>query len=387
MSIDIRFTQTITMPKIFTRQAMAATLTGFLLLFVDAPAIAEILLGADGGQGNPSQLYELDPADGSVTTTIGPIGFAVTGLAVHPQTNAIYGSTSNREASIPGHLISIDLQTGAGADIGQLIDGTQTAADLTFAVDGTLYGWIEPGDQLATIDLTTGAATLVGPSGLNTFGSGIAMSSASDLYLTGGGDDGTLNIINTTTGMTDSLIALVGGSGLSQPINALSFDAGGTLFGSRGTNCFPCLSADLLAIDTTTGNITVLGQSVNKLDAIVFHPLIRANVALVRPRSNEVKVGRRSPLTVVILGSDTFDVSTVDGSTITFGTGAATLTHYRGPHTKDFNNDGRPDLLAHFRTSDTGINCGDIGATLSAQNLTGDPITGTTAIVTVGRNC
>jgi hypothetical protein len=375
------------MQKRFGFKIRLTLATGCFGILMGSPASTEIMFAADGGQGNASQLYELNPATGAVVATVGPIGFAVTGLAVHPQTHVIYASTSNADANFPGQLISIDWRTGAGTRIGLLTDGTQTAADLAFASDGTLYGWLSRGKQLATIDLVSGTATAVGPSGLNTFGSGLAISAIGTLYLTGGGDGGSLTLIDTATGSPVSTVPLIGGSGLSEPINALAFSQSGALFGSRGTSCSPCETADLLTINTTTGNITRIGPSVNKLDAIVFHPLVRIDVALLEPRGTEVKVGRRSPLTIVILGSDTFDVQDVDGSTIEFGPDSATVTHRRGPHLKDINDDGRPDLLMHFRTSDTGIVCGDFSATLQALTADGSPVTGSAPIVAGGRNC
>ena len=51
-----------------------------------------VLYGATGGEVN-SNLYMVDTATGA-TTSIGPIGFAVTGLAVDPNSGTLYGSTS-----------------------------------------------------------------------------------------------------------------------------------------------------------------------------------------------------------------------------------------------------------------------------------------------------
>ena len=57
---------------------------------VTPPASGETLYGADGAQGNPSKLYTLDPASGAALSTVGAIGFAVTGLAIHPATRVMY---------------------------------------------------------------------------------------------------------------------------------------------------------------------------------------------------------------------------------------------------------------------------------------------------------
>ena len=232
----------------------------------NAPAPHTVrLLAADGGGGNLSNLYTLNPATGAVTSTIGAINFAVTGLAVDPTTKTLYGVTGGSDPSTPGFLITIDKTTGAGTSVGDLFAGsTSPVADITFASDGTLYGWSENTDELVTISKTTGVATVVGASGLNTFGSGIAASSGNVLFLTGEGDNGDLRTVDQTTGVTTVVATLDGTAGSS--INALAFN-GSTLYGSHvvtGT------TVELITINTTTAAITVVGPSVDRLDAIVF---------------------------------------------------------------------------------------------------------------------
>ena len=143
-------------------------------------------------------------------------------------------------------------------------ESTSPVADITFASDGTLYGWSENTDELVTISKTTGVATVVGASGINTFGSGIAASSGNVLFLTGEGDNGDLRTVDQTTGVTTVVATLDGTAGSS--INALAFN-GSTLYGSHvvtGT------TVELITINTTTAAITVVGPSVDRLDAIVF---------------------------------------------------------------------------------------------------------------------
>jgi hypothetical protein len=141
-------------------------------------------------------------------------------------------------------------------------------ADLTFTSDGTLYGWLEPGsDDLYTINLATGAATLVGNAGISTFGSGLAANSSNVLYFAGDGDDGVLRTINRTTGAPTTVATLSGTLGIS--ISALAFNAAGTLFGPR-LDEGDTFAAELLTINTTTGALTVVGPTVPRLDAIVF---------------------------------------------------------------------------------------------------------------------
>ena len=202
-----------------------------------APAFAaEVLYGADGGGGNPSNLYILNPATGAIVSTVGPIGFAVTGLAIHPSTGVLYGSTGRNSATFPHSLITINKTTGAGTLVGSFVIGSlETMADLTFTSDGTLYGWLEPSsDDLYTINTATGAATLVGESGLNTFGSGLAASAANVLFFAGDGDTFELRTISRTTGLPTTVGTLNGSSDLS--ISAMAFNAAGTLYAVRLDN-------------------------------------------------------------------------------------------------------------------------------------------------------
>jgi hypothetical protein len=239
-------------------------------LAVAAPAFAaEVLYAADGGGGNPSKLYTLNPATGAVSTTIGDIGFAVTGLAIHPVTGVMYGSTGRKSVASPNSLITINKVTGAGTVVGPYATGNnETMADLTFTSDGTLYGWLEPNtDSLYTINTATGAATLVGDSGLSTFGSGLAASSSNVLFYAGDGDSGDFDTISRATGLPTKVATLSGST--DRAISALAFNAAGTLFGSR-LDEDSTRASDLVTINTTTGALTVLGPSVANLDAIVF---------------------------------------------------------------------------------------------------------------------
>jgi hypothetical protein len=254
------------------KKLLGLTLGLAFSLAAAAPAFAaEVLYGADGAGGTTSNLYILNPATGAVVTTVGNIGFAVTGLAIHPSTGVMYGSTGRMSATSPHSLITIDKTTGAGTLVGTFLVGSaETMADLTFTSDGTLYGWLEPStDSLFTINTATGQATLVGNSGLDTFGSGLAASSANVLFYAGFGDTGDLDTINRTTGLPTTVGTLNGSTDRS--ISAMAFNSAGTLYAVRlDESRTPPRVADLLTINTTTAAITILGPTINNLDAIVF---------------------------------------------------------------------------------------------------------------------
>ncbi|MCH7622283.1 MAG: hypothetical protein IH870_10335 [Chloroflexi bacterium] len=50
----------------------------------------------------------------------------------------------------------------------------------------------------------------------------------------------------------------------------------------------------------------------------------------------------------------------------------------------DYDGDGDLDLILHFNTEDTDIQCGDTEASLTGETFIGQPILGTDAIQTVG---
>ena len=242
-----------------------------LLAFAALASAQETLYGADGARGNPSNLYRLDPSTGAVLQNIGPIGFQVSGLAVDPSTGTLYGSTGGNGSS-EGSLITINKTTGAGTFVGAGFND-RGVPDITFTPDATLFGWWQGGGGLARFDKATGAGTFLGPSGLDSFGNGLASNAAGTLFLAGDGDDGPLRTVDPNTGLTTKGPTLDGTDG--HPIAALAFDAAGTLFGARLLDFIVCCDfrpADLITIDTNSGAITSRGSSVDNLDAIAFDP-------------------------------------------------------------------------------------------------------------------
>jgi DNA-binding beta-propeller fold protein YncE len=250
------------------RSLVVAALSGAIALGAAAGSGAQVEETLYGGLGGAaiSDLLVLDPATGELLDSVGSTGFGVTGLAIRPD-GVLYGVTS-APGSGERFLVQIDRATGAATPIGGPLG--LNVADITFIGD-TLYGWSESGDDLATIDLTTGVATIVGSSGLGTFGSGLAYDSASDrLLFAGEGSSGDLYVIDPDTGGATVL------STLNDPeddaVSALAFGCDGTLYGvllvpQTGTGGGP---ARLATIDPDSGNVTVVGDTQDGLDAIVF---------------------------------------------------------------------------------------------------------------------
>jgi Ca2+-binding RTX toxin-like protein len=237
------------------------------LVLAAAPASAQVvantLYGADGAAGNPNTtLYTINPANGTKTATIGPIGFSVTGLAVDPTTGQLYGSTASQDPTggAPGSLIKIDKETGEGTLLSQIISDCDTGtADITFTTDGQLWGWTECDDALVRINKATGEGTIVG-TGTSSFGSGLSADPDDNiLWLTPQGDMGTYGTVDKTTGVFTSQGTLNGDN--SNSINSLAWSCDGeTLFGTAvGATGSGGGDREFIRINTATDTITVLG--------------------------------------------------------------------------------------------------------------------------------
>ncbi len=121
------------------------------------------------GQSKGDGLYSIDVSTGAATL-IGHTGFfhedhlnTIQGLAVHPKTHVLYGIVAG-PAFDWSALIEIDMKTGQGAWI-----GPQNAHISGLAFDAqtnALYGIDNWTSKLYTIDIRTGASTLIGSTGL-----------------------------------------------------------------------------------------------------------------------------------------------------------------------------------------------------------------------------
>jgi len=86
---------------------------------------------------------------------------------------------------------------------------------------------------------------------------------------------------------------------------------------------------------------------------------------------------------VAILGTASFDVTTVDQSSVRFGPASASPQKDSG-HLKDVNNDGILDLVFQFPTQSIGVRCNDTALFLTGKIKSGTSIQGAEAIHTVG---
>jgi hypothetical protein len=105
----------------------------------------------------------------------------------------------------------------------------------------------------------------------------------------------------------------------------------------------------------------------------------------IRPTStfNPINVNSNGVVPVAILGSDTFDVTLVDVTTLMFGSAAPV----HDGHIEDVNGDGYDDLVTHYKQKDLEL-CVDVTElTINGELLDGTPFEGTDSVIPLHADC
>ena len=174
-----------------------------------------------------------------------------------------------------GWLRRINPETGVGTEIGptgvETLGFGDTISDISFrSSDGVLFAYLEAGDALGVINKTTGAVTALGRSFVGCCGNGLAFSPTDMLYHS---NEDSLHTLNQVTGQA----TIVAPMGFSPPadfdprINSMDFQPGtGILFGSLNDGNSSTPENYLVTVNTTTGVVTIIGRTVNRLDGLAF---------------------------------------------------------------------------------------------------------------------
>ncbi len=223
--------------------------------------------------GGPATLYNIDPSTGA-GTLIGAIGYnRVGGIDFDPISGTLYGIGANPTTDA-WELITINTTTGVGTAVGNT-GFTFATQDLNFRSDGTLWTY-SGGGNIYTINLMTGAATLVGFIG----GSGNPPGNGNALGFDG--MDTLYRISNAdiyTISQTDG-VATDTGTNVNYPIdllnpraNAMDYDASSGLFYASVIHSVErpgSLTGEnfIAQIDITTGNVSNVHTTVEGLDGL-----------------------------------------------------------------------------------------------------------------------
>lgn len=256
------------------------------------------LLGTTGRcnnltQGGPcteqSTLVEIDPTNGALVRTIGPVGFTVNGLAWDPTTDKLYATTAVGDTSFHG-LITIDPNTGQGTPVNLSVVNFGLAPDPRFvgspihslAIDsnGNAVAWYDEfpppvgvTDTFVTIDKTTGIATEHENTGINTNANGLSFAKNDLLWnldspkVVGGVLTQTAYLLNPANGQT------LDARDVSPQIQAALGDfnpVGNQYYGLNFVSFDPNQQTSIMVIDLKKGTVTALGQTVDNLHTLAF---------------------------------------------------------------------------------------------------------------------
>ena len=226
-------------------------------------------------------LLTIDKTTG-LSTTVGLLPMVVPAIAIHPTTGVLYAGGGGGSP----FLLKLNKSNAATTIIGDTALGLASISDMDFSPNGTLFASVNivgdggtGGDHLATINVNTGLATIVGPFGMctgvvvPTLGAGscsvegmegLAYSQSGTLYAThtlnsAAGQPG-LYTVNPATGTATFVAPILNAAG--QPpaggIASIRFGCNGTLYGGT-TRLAANNGGNLVAINPVTGIFTNLG--------------------------------------------------------------------------------------------------------------------------------
>lgn len=249
-------------------------------VFVPRLLLAQVTLYVTSGGGNLSSLYTVDPQTAQ-TTLIGPVmldgttQLTITALAFQPGTGVLFG-VSGSEYSPSRQLLTINTATGHATSLGTIGSGnTQNASDISFASDGTLYGWTTRGGPLVSINTGSAARTVIGSATNGTQGNGLTFTPDGTLYLAGPTDPGDLYTVDRNTGNITSVATLSNiPLNFGSRINAMASDPNGVLYATGAGS-----GHQLVTINRTTGAMTVVGTFSFEADALAFTAIPEPSVS------------------------------------------------------------------------------------------------------------
>jgi phage tail protein X len=156
-----------------------------------------------------------------------------------------------------GDLVKIDITTGNGTTIGN--SGTNGLGAAWNANTGVTY--LRDFTFLYTVDVNTAALTLVGPSGIGI--TGLTFDNLYTVLYSVDQDNGNVYEVNPATGAA----TLIGNTGISTPLD-VSTASNGVIWGGD-------INANLYTINTTTGAATLVWPTVtgDGLTSMAFHPV------------------------------------------------------------------------------------------------------------------
>lgn len=277
----------------------AAILTAILTATVlvasaqSPPPGQPVLLGTIGAcnnvnQGGPctqtSTLVQIDPSNGALVRTIGPVGFSVNGLAWDATSDKLYATTAIGDVVFHG-LITIDPNTGQGTPVDAsvvnfgLAGAASPVHSITIDSNGNAVAWYDEfppplgvTDTFVTINKATGIGIEHDNTGINTGQNGVAFAKHDLLWNI---DSPKLvdNVVTQTAYMLNPADGTVLDSrDVSPPVAAAlgDFDPVGNKYYGLNFQAFGNGNTSLVVIDLKKGTTTAVGETVDGLHVIAF---------------------------------------------------------------------------------------------------------------------
>ncbi len=260
------------------RFVFPALTTVIALSLAASPAMArdELYGIVHAGVDGLSTLYRLDSNTGSARM-IGPVGFERCGAMDFDAGGQLYAACERPTTDVPV-LITIDLRTGAGTEIGPTgVSGN--ISDISFRSDGVLFAYeaAVPTHLLHTLNTTTGLASLVGNVGFAFDGGNSLSFTGGDNLLHTNSNGPNINILGQEADGGGGIgVVLVGTlifpSGLITPrFSAMDRNpTTGVQWGTVKSDFGPGATSYLATLDPTTRQATLVGVSITNLDAVAW---------------------------------------------------------------------------------------------------------------------
>ena len=136
------------------------------------------------GQGfGTSTLVELDPATGTLVSTIGDVGYLVNGMTWDASSGTLWATTSADDATFPSGMITIDPMTGVGTPVGAGAGLGVRPERAASNSAGRSTGGRGQRRCLVLFDTSAGTILVLGDAGLSTGPLGLAFDPADVLFL------------------------------------------------------------------------------------------------------------------------------------------------------------------------------------------------------------
>jgi hypothetical protein len=263
------------------------SLTSALLMPVYA---SQTLYGCTSGLGGGlSSLYTIDPATGTATL-VGSMNIIKGCSAIAFGPSGVLYATGATNAGTES-LFTVNTATGAATLVGSVARGSTCGthaqpneiSDMKFSSTGTLYiMFAQPPHCLATVNPSTAAETDIGQTGVSGSGNALAISSSNVFYHTSDSSPPILYTLNPSTGTATMVTSMSVSGGFPSACTTnnafsrvadLAFDGTGVLYGLL--NCAPAPPFGpvyLVTVNTSTGVMTIIGQTLDAMDGFTFSP-------------------------------------------------------------------------------------------------------------------